>query len=169
MPLIVSSRGASGAEPVRVKVHFCLGRDETGYPPVDSETVWAIAKGENLFRVDNIPFFVTGVSCFDIVSVRREGDGQLWYDQLLEASGHTTIHVILYRDSSDERPLEERVESLRKAVKEIGGSSELSHISNLIAVDLPPEIPLRPLKELLEKGQESGFWDYREATLAHAV
>ena len=153
----------------RVKVHFELVQDEDGYPPAAVESVWATALGQGRFRLDNIPFFVYGVSCFDIVLAQERDDGALWFDTLAEASGHSTIRVTIFRDSSDRRPRDERVEELRADLRKLGCDSERSHIPGLFSIDVPPEVPLRPVKETLERGKDKGFWDYEEATLAHSL
>jgi hypothetical protein len=151
-----------------VKVHFDLVRDEGGYPPVSSEMIWAIPFGESRFCLDNIPFFVYGVSCFDIVLARQEASGQLKYDRLIEPSGHSTIRVIVYDQPADPRPLNERVSVLRKNFRELGCASELSHMPSLISIDIPPEVALVKAKFILDNGEKQGLWGYEEATVAHA-
>ena len=43
-------------------VWFRLDQDEDGYPPVQTESVWAIPFGEGTYILDNVPFFAEGVS-----------------------------------------------------------------------------------------------------------
>ena len=152
-----------------VKIHFDLLQGEDGYPPATSETLWAVPMGESRFRLDNIPFFVCGVSCFDIVSARKEAGGKIKYDRLIEPGGHSTIRVVFYDQPNDPRPLEERVSGLRKSFRELGCSSELSHIPTLISIDIPPEVALAKAKLILDVGQKQELWDYEEATLAHSA
>jgi len=150
-----------------VKVHFDLSQDDDGYPPATSETLWAVPMGESRFRIDNIPFFVYDVSCFDIVSAQKTSSGQLKYDSLLEPGGHSTIRVIFYDQPRDPRQLTERISGLRKSFRELGCSSELSHIPSLVAIDIPPEVALAKAKLILDNGKKQGLWGYEEATLAH--
>ena len=42
------------------KIVFSLVPDEDGYPPVASESLWAVNVADDEYRLDNIPFHVTG-------------------------------------------------------------------------------------------------------------
>jgi hypothetical protein len=151
-----------------VKVHFDLLQNDDGFPPANFETMWAVPLDGVRFRLDNIPFFVSGVSCFDIISARRDAAGRLNYDGLLEPGGHSTLRVIFYGSPRDPRPLQERVHELRSTIRDLGCSSEISHISGLISIDVPPEVSLSSVERILDSGQANELWDYEEATLAHA-
>jgi hypothetical protein len=150
----------------RVRINFRLTRDGA-YPPADTETMWAVPLGGDRFRIDNIPFFFCGVSSCDVVSARLGDNGTLWYEGIAEIGGHSTIRAVLYGDSPDSRDMEERVRELRSKLSSLGCSSELSHIPSLVSIDIPPDVPLGPVTDLLKKGTEKGLWDYEEATLAH--
>lgn len=58
----------------RGKVVFRLEQDEFGYPPTDTEIVWAYELPNGNYRVDNIPFYIRGVSSNDEISVERVDD-----------------------------------------------------------------------------------------------
>jgi len=152
-----------------VKVHFDLLQDELGYPPANSESMWAVPLGQSLFRLDNIPFFASGVSCFDVVLARTDASGLLKYERLVEAGGHSTLRVIFCDNPSDQRPLRERITELTGRLREIGCSSELCHIPRLISIDIPPEVEIAKPKLILDAGQRQKLWEYEEATLAHSV
>jgi Domain of unknown function (DUF4265) len=154
-------------EPGLVRINFKLIQNSDGYPPVTNETLWAVPLGKGQFRVDNIPFFVCGVSCFDIVSAREGDDGMLRFKVLTKMGGHSTIRVNFYRESSDRRPIEQRTKELRDRLRNIGCSSELSHLPGLISIDIPPQVQLRPVISMLDDGLKRGLWDYEEASLAH--
>jgi hypothetical protein len=135
-----------------VKILFHLEQDEDGYPPVSAETVWAIAVGEGLYKIDNIPFFATGVAVEDIVSAKPDA-GQL-------PSGHSTLRVVVYKH--DEVP------EVRGIFKQLGCSTEQSHLRGLIAIDVPPSASWDELKRMLDTGREQDRWDYEEACLARS-
>ncbi len=160
-------RYPSGSEKDRVKMHFDLSPDENGYPPVSSESMWAVPLGQSRFRLDNIPFFICGVSCFDVVSARMDTNGLLKYERLLQAGGHSTLRVLFYETSSDTRPIQERVNELRSAFRELACTSELSHIPRLISLDVPPEVNINDALRILDAGEKQELWEYEEATLAH--
>jgi hypothetical protein len=153
----------------RVKVHFDLSQDENGYPPVTSESIWAVPLGQLHFRLDNIPFFVCGVSCFDVILARLDVNGLLKYVRLLETGGHSTLRVLFYESTSDTRPMDERVRELRSTFRNLMCTSELSHIPRLISVDVPPEVNLNRVLCILDAGENQELWEYEEASISHAT
>ena len=148
-----------------VRILFALVQDDQGYPPATSETLWALPIRGSRYRLDNIPFFVCGVSCFDIVDASADESGFLRFGGLVESAGHSTIRVIFYDQKDQSLSIPERVAELRNGLRSLGCSSEVSHIPGLISVDVPPEVPLRVVKSVLEDGVALGYWDYEEATV----
>ena len=140
-----------------VKIFFNLEQDEDGYPPASVESLWALPVGEGLFKIDNIPFFATGIAVDDIVSATLEGE-VLQYSDVVQPSGHSTLRVIVYDES--------QVAEVRALFKQMGCSTELSHIPGLIAIDVPPSVSLDVLKPVLDEGRAKDRWDYEEACLA---
>jgi hypothetical protein len=59
-----------------VKVHFRL-EIENDWPPASVESLWAVDQDDGTARLDNIPWFVRGIACGDIVTTEPddEGDG----------------------------------------------------------------------------------------------
>ena len=139
-----------------VKVLFRLERDADGYPPADSESIWARPLGGGEYALDNIPFFVKGVSCGDVVRV-AVSDGERWVAEVVRYCGHGTVRV-LAADAAD-------VPALREELQALGCGSELSHISKLIAVDIPPDIPYDSVQPFLRAGMAQGRFDYEEAAI----
>ena len=168
MPRSFARRPASPGND-HVRVSFDLLQDDQGYPPANSETMWAVPAGRSQFRLDNIPFFVCGVSCFDIIEARKEASGYFKYARLVRACGHSTLRVIFYDHPADPRSLQKRVQDLCKKLRGLGCSSEISHIAGLISVDVPPAVALAEVRSMLNLGHNEGLWDYEEATLAHSV
>jgi len=142
-----------------VKILFHLEQDEDGYPPASAETLWAITVGEGLYKLDNIPFFATGVAVEDIVSAELEA-GQLVYKDIVQPSGHSTLRVAVY--DHDEVP---KVHAL---FKQLGCATEQSHLRGLIAIDVPPSVSWDDLRRVLDTGREQDRWDYEEACLARS-
>lgn len=149
-----------------VKIRFDLAQDADGYPPATAEYLWASELGDGRYQIDNIPFFVIGVSCFDIVSAVKDPYGVLCGERLLEEKGHSTIRVILL-DHTGADSIEARSKELRSALEVRGCSTEQSHISRLISADVPPEVDFQNLRSFLQKGSDDGRWDFEEAAIAH--
>jgi hypothetical protein len=77
--------------------------------------------------------------------------------------------VLFYDNPSAPRALAERVSELRNRFRELGCSSEQSHIPGLISVDIPPEVDITEPKLILDAGEKEQLWEYEEANLVHAV
>jgi hypothetical protein len=139
-----------------VKVRFRLTRDEDGWPPADSEGLWALPVGKGAYRLDNIPFFVRGVSCDDIVAADAV-DGVLWFREVMQHSGQSTLRV-LFHDA-------EPVAGVRQVLRDLGADSEGAHIPTLIAVNVPAEA-LDAVRKYLDAGEERGDWEYEEGCVS---
>ena len=148
----------------RIKILFELKRDENGYPPADVEGLWAAPLGNDLYRIENIPFFVKGISCDDIVKASTDSAGAIRFGSLVKPSAHSTLRVVVFRSSPDSRPLEDRVVDLRNQLAEIGCSSELSHVSGLIAVDTE-EVRVDKVRSLLQAGEDGDLWQFEEGAI----
>jgi hypothetical protein len=130
-------------------------KDEQGAYQVES--VWATKEGA-YYRINNIPFFAASVALNDLVSAEKDGNA-LYFDALIEASGHSVIQMIIFN--------EDEVMKIGKELEKLGCTWEGSHIKNLISIDIPKNISYFILKEYLDKGEAEERWSYREACLAH--
>lgn len=116
----------------RARVKFPLQQDDQGYPPFDSEMMWVIPLNDGGFQVDNIPFFVQMLSYGDVVGATPDISGELVYEKVLRRSGHSTVRLLF--ESPD------NISAAREMLNKLGCSSELSHLPNLIAVDIPAAV-----------------------------
>lgn len=136
-----------------VKLYFEIPID--GTEECDVESVWALPL-EHGYKLDNIPFYATGVSFGDVVGAENI-DGCLYVTNLIEPSGHSTVRI-WFSDLSD-------VLETRKKLESLGCSSEISDQSRLIAVDIPPAVGYEDVRRYFEVGEEHGKWDFEEACL----
>lgn len=121
------------------------------------ESAWAVPIGEN-FQLDNILFYAPEYSLGDIVSVEKR-NGEFYVTGLVQESGHSTVRVILSEKES--------VVPLREQLKKLGCDSEISNVSILISVDIPPEVDYSIIKNLLVEGENLSKWSYEESCIAH--
>lgn len=149
-----------------VHIVFPLKKDENDYPPARSERLWAKKVDDNLFEIDNTPFFVTGLACGDKVST-EEKDGVLYYQDTKEYSGNSTLRVVAHE--LEGRETEELIKELREELEKLGCDTELSHIPNLIAVNVPKDISLKKIINYLAEGEKEGRWGYEEACLGQEL
>lgn len=128
----------------------------TAFNKESIESAWA-KKVKNGYQLDNILFYAKNYSWRDIVSV-EEVEGELFVTGLVQENGHSTIRVLL-SDVSE-------VPKIRKGLKELGCSSELSNMDNLIAVDIPPHVSYSVICNYLNQGESEEKWEYQEACIA---
>jgi hypothetical protein len=151
-----------------VKIRFDLLQDGSGYPPVGVEYLWAVPLENGRYRIDNIPFFVLGVSCEDIVNAQEDQTGMLRFVSLASEGGHSTVRLILFDITEGDAPLSDRTQQLREKLRHLGCPSEQSHIPGLFSVDIPPSVNFIEIRTLLQQGASDDLWDYEEATVAHS-
>jgi len=148
-----------------LKVGFKLERDADDYPPADWEWLWASRVTDSTFKIDNIPFFTKSIGCGDIVAAEQTGTG-LIFKRLVRPSGHSTVRVMVFRKGRNDEHLRAAVESIRQSLRAMGCSTELSHIPNLVAIDIPPEVDYQPVSAFLSQKEHDGLLEYEEACLA---
>ena len=140
------------------KISFELEQDENGYPPNRWETLWAYETEPGHYCIDNIPFYVDGVSSGDVVSAEHDGQ-QLLFKKMIRSSSNTVFRLYI----SDPK----LVQQVRDEFRAIGCASELSNIPQLIAVEVPGDISFGPVAVLLEKGEEANRFEYDEGVFRH--
>lgn len=139
----------------RVKVLVHIEKDRDDYPSsVEIESLWGIARHEGI-EIDNIPFYARGIALGDIVQVREESDGGLEFVRVLRRGGHSTYRVLLLDKRADEplRTMEE-MNSLGLSVEQ--------DLDCLLAVDVPPDVPVEEIENLFRQGIHSGRWEVEE-------
>jgi hypothetical protein len=144
----------------RERIKFFLERDKDGYPPDHWETLWAYKVQSGLYCIDNIPFFVRGISSQDIVATEKKA-GELYFTELVLPSRNSVFRLYVF----DQRT----VQAVRDEFRHLGCESELSHIANLIAVEVPGNVAIKPVLDLLVEGGRAGRWEYQEGVLRHAL
>ena len=147
-----------------VKVRFKLTRDEGGWPPVESEGVWAEPLGDDAYRIDNTPWFVLGIAADDVVSALAGSDGVLWATGKLRSSGRLTIRVIPRADG----PMAGDLEAVLSAFRAFGVSGEGASQWSIVALDVAPDADLPAVKGLLIAGEADGRWDFEEGSIDNA-
>lgn len=145
----------------RVKINFRLEQDKDGYPPATTEILWARELSPDEYEIDNIPFYVRGISSGDIISAIHE-DGELVYERLITPSDNSTLRVIIMNKNK-----KEEIESnLRKYFIEWGCEIE-GNRPGMFAIEVPASVKLEPIIEYLAEGEEEGVWGYEEAALRY--
>ena len=79
---------------------------------VQVETPWAKRVGDNLYELDNVPWYAYGVSCGDIVEALPAEDGLPEFRRVVRKSGNRTLRVILKppaNESTDSKAILDRL------------------------------------------------------------
>jgi len=142
-----------------VKVRFALDKDESGWPPAESEGLWAQPVAAGRFRLDNTPWFVRGVAADDVIEAESDNAGVWWFARVLERGGRVVVRVIPRRDG----PLGPDRQKVLDAFASLGVSGEgMAAPVNMVALDIGPDAPVGAVKRLLEQGEADGRWHYEE-------
>ena len=146
-----------------VRVRFRLERDEDGWPPAESEGLWAVPLGGDAYRIDNTPFFARNVAADDVFLAEPDADGRLWARERLRWSENCTIRVILLRNG----PLAWSQQAVLDVFVPLGVSGEgYGPGVNIVALTIPPDADLAGIKRLLRQGEADRSWVYEEGCIS---
>lgn len=151
------------AEPSRVEVAFDLPTDEEGWPPLASESLWAVLLDPDHVRLDNAPWFVVDAAVGDVFRVRAE-DGMLWATEKVSSSGNCTIRVIPIEDGQPGGDLQRVLDVFAT----LGVKGEGMAQYGIVALNVPPEADVVAVRRLLDDGAAVGSWDYDEGCITKA-
>jgi Domain of unknown function (DUF4265) len=126
----------------RVKVHFRLESDKSGYPPAKCEFLWCIPTKRGSYIVDNIPFFARDISLGDEISAEKV-DKVLRFSRVLSESKNSTVRVLLKKPHL--------TVAIREKLDGLGCGTELMDELSLLAVTLPPDSLIAEAFSYLDK------------------
>jgi hypothetical protein len=131
---------------------------ETGAGKV-AENLHAIDMGDDLYCLDNSPFYAYGVSFCDIVLAPKV-EGVRKFVRVARYQGHSTYRLRLPAGLGHESFLKHWA-----AIANLGCSFEGfgAHARRLYTIDVPPDVDLPAVYRELERGEENGWWNFEEA------
>lgn len=127
-----------------------------------TETMWAARLADNVYSLRNVPLYISGVSYGDAVVTQRKR-GENLFRRVYERGGHSTYRIFLVGEHSAEQ-FEQAWEPLQKM-----GCSYERATDYLVAVDVPPATDIYEAYHVLERGENSGVWDFEEAHCGHPL
>lgn len=140
-----------------VKVVFTLPPDPDH--EFTREALWAKPLPSSSYILENVPFFIYGVSFGDEIEAKRQ-NGRLQFIRVVQHCGHSTYRVFLSDEAHDQvSAMRSRLDAMGCLIED-GGSL-------WFALDVPPEADIFAVYELLEKGEESGIWTFEEGHCGH--
>jgi hypothetical protein len=126
----------------------------------DVEALWAVALGEDLYRLDGSPFFAYGVSWQDVVEARKkeQGDDYPEFIRCVTKSGNRTLRVFF----KDWRITDSAAGIVLGRLVVMGCSYEGMQ-PRLACINVPPAIDLASVTRFL--AAQSGLqWEYADPT-----
>ena len=138
---------------------------EEGWPPVAAERVWASHLGEDLYRIDNPPWFVRDIAVGDVVRAKPpRPDAHPVFEDVVEPSDHVTIRLICFRDG----PLGGDLAQALQPFTALGVYGEGASDYSMLALDVEPTAPLQEVVAILRRGVQDGSWEYEEGRITPA-
>ena len=121
------------------------------------ETPWAKEVGENLYELDNLPWYAYGVSCGDIVEATSDTNELPEFRRVVRKSGNRTVRVVL-EPPANESPASKAI--LDRLVAMGCGYEGINH--SHIAVNIPPAVDLDEVREFLSSTGQN--WEHADPT-----
>jgi hypothetical protein len=143
-----------------VRIRVPLERQE-GEPGPAEDWLWAEPLGSERYRVESCPFFAYGISRDDVIRAEGPpvGDAPSLGD-VLEKGGHRTLRLAL---DPEVELASGPVQGMLERLLELGCTHELLR-PKIVAIDLPPEVDLPVVAELLHGMQRVGalVWEWAD-------
>lgn len=143
------------------RIQIELSPDEDGYPPFKVEGLWAELVDEDVYIVDNIPFYAYGLSSGDAVRVVSKDGQDLWIDSVVRPSGNSVFRISV--EDEEERAV------VRSELLQLGCSSEIDAKMGIIAFEVPVTRSIAPVLTYLVEGKDIGRFDFEEGVLRHDI
>jgi hypothetical protein len=140
-----------------VKILFEL--DPNAWHGSAAETLWATPVEKDEYTLENVPFYVFGVSYGDRVLARLQ-DGIPVFKEVIRRSGHSTYRILLKKERASE------FDKFWQPLREHGCTYE-EGFKHLLAVDVPPHANIFEVYQLLEDGEKAEVWSFEEGHCGH--
>jgi Domain of unknown function (DUF4265) len=119
------------------------------------EGLWATSLGDDLYQLQNSPFYAYNLNYLDTVLATSERtDEHPLVREVVKRSGHATFRVV-FPDSVD---LAERVRLL-ETLQDLGVTYEGAH-SRLFSLDVPPGSDPQAVRKRLDRWEKNGYGEY---------
>lgn len=120
----------------------------------NSESMWAEGLNRDTFRLDNVPFFIYGISCNDIFDTYLKEDN-FFFKSIVKRGGHSTLRIFFFKQNEEEQQI------FIQKIHDLGGAVERSS-KTYIAIDIPSGVDISQVIDLCKSGEEKGLWEYEE-------
>jgi hypothetical protein len=139
------------AEPLLTKLHI----DLPNHWACGGEALWAESLGNDLYAIDNIPFFAYGLNYKDIVRARAaEPSLKPEIEAVVEPSGHRTLRIIFPESNTEAESL-----AFVTSLTSFGAGFENNNGTHF-AIDIPPDGDYDGLCRYLMDSEHQGLLRY---------
>jgi Domain of unknown function (DUF4265) len=142
------------------KVEFWLEPGDDNPRTRAAERIWAVPEGGDLYRLKNSPWCVHGVSYDDLVYAPIV-HGRPTVERVVKYGGHLTLHARV-NDIADVPLISARLNQLGCGVET---HAQKAGQTKLMAIDVPSESALTPVREYLDTELTAGRLDYDESAI----
>ena len=133
------------------KIHI----DLPNHWAIGGESMWATPLGNDLFRIENIPFFAYGLNFLDVVKATSDSVELIpEIRNVVTVSGHRT-----YRIMFDKEVLREKQVSLLEALECYDAAYERANATD-IAIDIKPGGDHLSVYDKLDKYEEQKYLSF---------
>jgi hypothetical protein len=142
-----------------IKIAFEMEQDEDGWPPITTETLWAVDLGNGKYEINNIPFFVRLLARGDIVSAYKKYGDMLYFKDIMVSSKNSTIRIIFNNKRC--------INDVYKSLESYGCSTEGgADYKNLTAVDIPENVSFQEVVKFLKEQENKGIIGFEESCIS---
>lgn len=126
-----------------------------------TEKVDAVKTGD-YYKLIHVPAFAHNIAYGDIVEVEFD-DGEFHFDNLIEESGYSVVHIIIWQAESKDR--------VASTLNDFGCGVNTHVADNYVVVSIAPEFSYFPVQEFLLTEKTLENIDFKEACLSktHAI
>jgi hypothetical protein len=128
----------------------------------EAEWLWAEPTGGDMFALKNVPIFVFGLSCGDVVTAKSHG-GTLVFNDIVERGGHSTYRLYVKSDRKSPEVIR-LLETLERMHCEIEVATD-----KIIGVDVLPSADIYNVYRVLEDAERAGILEFEEGHCGHAL
>ncbi|WP_247878726.1 DUF4265 domain-containing protein [Niveispirillum sp. SYP-B3756] len=128
-----------------------------GAPQLGREGLWVRHLVDNVYVLDNIPFYAYGIACNDEVYAEPVGS-DLVFKGIRGRKGHSVYRVAFDMENLDSpNDINEFLEN----IKNFGCSFEGCD-GRLFAIDVPLGVDVHSLYKYFQNGEDKGLWEFEE-------
>lgn len=147
-------------KPSKIKVIFNIVQDEDGYPPVSVESLWVSPIGNGNYIIENIPFFIYGISRGYEISVENK-KGVFYFKSICRPSNSSVFRAII-KDKSN-------IEMISSFFKNLQCLIEYNSFYNLISIEIPEIVDANLILNSLINFENDDYLDFEEGVLNHKI